>query len=255
MAHSAPFANFENDSAAGGLDLAGITETSVRHGFIRKVYGILIVQLCFTTAIGAVVMNCGESMMDDNPGVVQFFLWMSAFTTVVVSFVFLCCPGTMRKSPTNYVLLSVFTAAEAVLIGFISVQYTAQSVLMVFAITAVMVIGLSLFACQTKYDFTGFLPYLFCAMLALCALGFVMWIASLCGLAGTGAFATMNVVYSALAAFIFSCYIVLDTQMIVGGKHSRYQFTVDDYCMAAINLYLDIINLFIYLLQLLGDRR
>ena len=28
----------------------------------------------------------------------------------------------------------------------------------------------------------------------------------------------------------FEGYIVLDTQMIVGGKHSRYRFTIDDYC-------------------------
>ena len=38
----------------------------------------------------------------------------------------------------------------------------------------------------------------------------------------------------------------------VGGKHSKYRFGVDDYCMAAINLYMDIVQLFLYLLQILG---
>ena len=30
-----------------------------------------------------------------------------------------------------------------------------------------------------------------------------------------------------------SGYIVLDTQMIVGGKHTKYRFCLDDYCFVA----------------------
>ena len=46
-----------------------------------------------------------------------------------------------------------------------------------------------------------------------------------------------------------------DTQLIVGGAHKKHQFGVDDYVFAALNIYLDIINLFLLLLQLLQDRR
>ncbi len=44
-------------------------------------------------------------------------------------------------------------------------------------------------------------------------------------------------------------------QLVVGGKHNKYRIGVDDYVFAALNIYLDIINLFLYLLQLLSDRR
>jgi FtsH-binding integral membrane protein len=55
---------------------------------------------------------------------------------------------------------------------------------------------------------------------------------------------------------IFSMYLVYDTQIIVGGEHKSYQFDMDDYVLAALVIYLDIINLFILLLQLLnGGRR
>jgi protein lifeguard len=51
-------------------------------------------------------------------------------------------------------------------------------------------------------------------------------------------------------------YLVYDTQIIVGGEHKSYQFDMDDYVLAALVIYLDIINLFILLLQLLnGGRR
>ena len=52
---------------------------------------------------------------------------------------------------------------------------------------------------------------------------------------------------------------VFDTQLIVGcsptGKPHQFAFTPDDYIMAALQIYLDIINLFILILSLLGDRK
>ena len=59
-----------------------------------------------------------------------------------------------------------------------------------------------------------------------------------------------NIIYSSLGAIIFSFYIVYDTQLIIGGKHKKYQYNQDEYIFAALNLYLDIINLFLYILDL-----
>ena len=61
--------------------------------------------------------------------------------------------------------------------------------------------------------------------------------------------------YAMLGTVLFSCYIVYDTQLIVGGKHKRFQFTVDDYVLAAMNLYLDILNLFLLILRETATRR
>ncbi len=67
-------------------------------------------------------------------------------------------------------------------------------------------------------------------------------------------FQTIQLVYATGGVLLFSCYLVYDTQLIIGGKHAKFQFSVDDYVFAALNLYLDIINLFIYILQLLNQR-
>ena len=48
-----------------------------------------------------------------------------------------------------------------------------------------------------------------------------------------------------VGSLIFSGYILYDTSMIM------HCYGPDDYVMAAIQLYLDIINLFLYLLELL----
>lgn len=244
----------ETDPMLGREALSGLTNKHVRHGFIQKVYGILCAQLLLTTLCGGVVMNYGEPMLRTNPGMVMFCLFASMAVSIGMICVFMCNPGLMRSSPTNYVLLFIFTLAESVLVGFIGLQYTKQSVLIVTAVTAFIVLGLTLFACQTSYDFTGMGPYLMCAVLGLMGMSFVMWIAAMCGLSNSPAFRFLHLVYAGVGAIIFSFYIVYDTQLIVGGKHGT-QFSIDDYCMAAISLYIDIIQLFLFLLQLFGQRR
>ena len=51
-------------------ELAGITDTVVRNGFVRKVFSILGVQLAITTAIAGAAVAYGESLMRTNPATV-----------------------------------------------------------------------------------------------------------------------------------------------------------------------------------------
>eukprot|EP00437_Effrenium_voratum_P022266 CAMPEP_0181409908 /NCGR_PEP_ID=MMETSP1110-20121109/7066_1 /TAXON_ID=174948 /ORGANISM="Symbiodinium sp., Strain CCMP421" /LENGTH=270 /DNA_ID=CAMNT_0023532439 /DNA_START=40 /DNA_END=853 /DNA_ORIENTATION=- len=245
--------NEQTPLSGEGEELAGIHDTVVRHGFVRKVYGILSMQLIVTTAIAAGTMRYALQLRQTNPAAIPIVMTFSIAVTISTMLVFLCCPQTMRKSPTNYVLLSLFTVAESFMVGFICVQYTAQSVLVTFAVTSVVVVALSIFACQTKYDITGFMPYFLMATMVLFGFGFALSIAAMCGASQTGAFQTLNLVYAAGGALLFSGYIIMDTQLIVGGKHQRFRFCIDDYCMAAITIYLDIVQLFLFLLRLLGD--
>ena len=46
-------------------------------------------------------------------------------------------------------------------------------------------------------------------------------------------------------------FLVVDTQMIIGGTH-KIQITEEDYVFAALTLYLDIINIFLYILQIVS---
>merc|ERR1712100_554577 len=112
---------------------------------------------------------------------------------------------------------------------------------MVFGVTALVVIALTLFACQTKYDITGFAPYMLVGLIVMMSFGFLMMLASWTGLASSAGFQTMRLVYAGFGALLFSGFIVMDTQMIVGGTHKEHQFEMDDYAMAAIVLYIDII--------------
>mgnify|MGYP002365473340 CR=1 FL=1 len=59
-----------------------------------------------------------------------------------------------------------------------------------------------------------------------------------------------QLVYACLGALLFSIYIIYDTQLILG--KGKYSYSLDDAYLAAIELYLDIINLFLNLLQIVG---
>lgn len=242
------------DTSEGQSLLSDFNETAIRHGFIRKVYGILGFQLAITAGVGAWIMKEGEHMKRANPTAVMGMMVGSIVASLGIMLVFICCPDTMRKTPQNYILLIIFTLAESVMVGFISIQYTMSSVVMCLGITAAVVLALTLFACQTSIDFTGMGAYLFCAVMVLMGFGFFIWIGSMMGMSHQTLY-SMQMVYAGAGALIFSMYIVYDTQLIVGGKHAKYQFSIDDYCMAAISLYIDIIQLFLMLLQLLGSRR
>ena len=60
--------------------------------------------------------------------------------------------------------------------------------------------------------------------------------------------------FGSVGALIFSLYIVYDTQLMMGGKH-KYSLSPEEYIFAALNIYLDIINLFMYILMIVGAAR
>merc|ERR1712179_435800 len=127
------------------------------------------------------------------------------------------------------ILLAGFTLAEGLMLGVATSTYSASAVLMAVGITALVVLGLTIFALQTKIDFT------------MCnGIFFAIFPSDI-----------MNVVYASLGAVIFSCYIVVDTQLMMGGKH-QYSIDPEEYVFATLNLYLDIINLFLMILSLVG---
>lgn len=211
--------------------------------------------MSLTCLVAMTIMSVGRTWVKQNDGAAAAMICLSSVGSMAMMFVFMCCPDVMRRSPLNYLILLGFTVCKGIMVGFICLGYTQESVLIAFGVTAFVTISLSLFACQTKYDFSGFMPYMFCGMMCLMGMSFAIMIASFCGLGGSPAMQTMRLMYAFGGALLFSCYIVFDTQLVVGGKHSRFKFGIDDYAMAAINIYLDIVQLFIFLLQLLGKRR
>jgi len=165
-------------------------------------------------------------------------MWISLFGAIG----FMLLTFWKRKSyPMNLVFLSGFTALEAYSISVIVSFYDQKIVIEALIFTLGIFVALTLFACQSKYDFTSWMPYLFGALWVMIIFGFM------------SAFFPYNskieLGYGIIAALIFSGYILVDTQLIMRHYH------VEEEIAAAISLYLDVINLFLAILRILNSQQ
>jgi len=215
----------------------------IRNGFIRKVYGILSAQLLLTAAVAAPLVKDGEVRTWIHSHGESLVIGVSVLNIVLIC-AMACCRTATRSFPTNYIMLFAFTATEGFLVGVICSAYTVDSVLYAVIATGILVGALTVYAITTKSDFTGMGVYLFAFLLVLLIFGLFCWIFPS---------KIMEQVYCCLGILLFSFYLIFDTQLIMGKGELR--LGIDDYVFAALNLYLDIIQLFLYILRLFGERR
>lgn len=114
-------------------------------------------------------------------------------------------------------------------------------VLMAALMTLAIVTACSLYAVYTKEDYTtSSAIVVVLAVVLLCLFVAMIFTNS----------PFIQLLYCSVGVLLFGIYIVIDTQMIVGGK--SIELDIDDYYLGAMLLYIDIISIFLYLLQILG---
>uniref|UniRef100_A0A8D2B9T4 Uncharacterized protein n=1 Tax=Sciurus vulgaris TaxID=55149 RepID=A0A8D2B9T4_SCIVU len=206
----------ESDTAAANA----FSDASVRRGFIVKVFLLLSAQLLVTATI------------------ITFF---------VVLIILACCGNLRRRVPANYILLGLFSSIH---ISFLlcvlfseGIFYNAEEVLWATAATTLVTLALTIFALQTKWDFTLLNGMLFVLLFVLVIYGILLILIRSYWL---------HVLYAGLGTVLFSMYLVMDVQLMVGGRHHHSDLDPEEYVFAALNIYLDIINLFLFILQLIG---
>ena len=171
---------------------------------------------------------------------------------VVLLIVMTCCPcvTTLRKVPYNYILLGALTVAFTYMLSMISAYHSVQAVFIAIGVTLIITIGVSIFAMQTKFDFTGSICMMMVVCLSFAFLGFGI------SLLIVGLFVKsigiLQAVYGGLGAMLMAVFLAIDTQMLIGNK--RLKYSEEDYVDAALQIYLDICQMFLYLLQAFGSK-
>ncbi|XP_041371669.1 protein lifeguard 2-like isoform X2 [Gigantopelta aegis] len=176
----------------------------------------------------------------------SWLYYVSLGTFFVTYFVLVCIPSVRRKTPGNYICLAVFTLAFSFVTGNIASFYTTNSVLVAAGVTALVCLSISLFAIQTKIDFTMCSGLLFVLVMVLFFFG---W-SSLIVYHTAGYNAILDAVYGGLAALLFGLFLVYDTQMIVGGR--KIELSPEEYISGALQLYMDVVLLFLIILSCFG---
>jgi len=239
----------------------------IRLGFIKKTYGLVLYMITITFGIATPFIFATEStvaFLDAHAWIgqaVSLSFSLLYGLNFVLCFAIMCnCRGVLKsylgmfqKSPHNLLFLTFVSATFGVLVGWVCSMYTVTSVLWTFFASAVIILGLTVYAVRTSADFTDMGGYVLCGLLGLLLCGILsMFIPG------------MNGLYCGFGAMLFGFIIVYDTQLIFGkatpfpqseDQRRTFEYTVDMYAFAAYQLYLDYVNLFLYLLRLVGERR
>lgn len=233
--------NYHIDESEGEISEETI-QIQVRAGFIRKVYGILSIQLIIT--FGAVFLfqiPFFKSFVLLYQGLAGNILILTSFTFLALFLILVCNKNIARQVPCNYIYLFAITLCESLACGIISSLYSFQIVATALALTIISTLAITFYACTTKTNFS------YCRMgmyMAFSQLFFVGLIAVLFRIEA------LYTLYTFLMTFMVGIYLVYDTQLIMGKFGVAY--SVDDYIFATLEIYMDIIRLFLLILRIVA---
>ena len=205
---------------------------------------ILLVQMLYTGGFIAIAMSnytMAYWMMNDG-----WWMWIPLFfVSISCEIAILCCVKIRRAVPINYILLGVFTMCFAYYAAQASVYYGYNDPSIVYEaaiLTVCITLAVTIYAWTAKTDFTVMRGMMFVFGMAF----FWFLILSLC----FGVW--MPTLWASLCICLYGLFLLCDTQLIFG--KNRYKLSIDDYVAGAMMIYIDIIMIFIYMLQILGRK-
>lgn len=235
-----PFLNYKEDEDDN--DIENEIAQKIRNGFIVKVYGILLYQLAITSLIiffGLTFPSFKKLLLES-----YFLYFLSIILSIICLLLPICSPNIFQKVPSNYIVLTVFTLSYSWYVASITCIYSFESVMVALFLTFVTLISLTIYAIKTKEDFSirggNFFAFLNLLIFSLIVYIFLR-------------IPFLLLLIQSLSLILLSSYIIYDTQLIVGNKDRK--FKEDDYILATMTIYLDVILLFLQLLSCFGNTK
>ena len=245
-------AEYQTIRAGTGTRTAQVDEGLRSH--MNKVYGTMSVGMIITALAawsisGLAVTETGELSQLGVAIYASPLKWLIMFAPLIMVFAFGAAINRISAAGAQ-----LFFYTFAVLMGLslssIFLVYTGVSIAQTFLITAIAFAGLSLYGYTTKRDISGWGTFLIMGVIGLI-------VASIVNIfLGSPAIAFA---ISTLGVLIFAGLTAYDTQKIKTDyiQHAQSmdrEWLQKSAIMGALNLYLDFINLFMFLLSFMGSR-
>jgi len=242
----------QNDSRGFITSQQGTHDITVAKSFMTQVFGWMFLAMV-VTAITAYWFASSESLVNSlrnvETGGLTGLGWI--VTLAPIGFVLLMSFGFQRLSPAVLTLLFIsFSVLMGMSMSFILLVYTMASVYKTFAVTAAMFGIMAVTGYTTKTDLTKFGSIMMMGMIGLMIAMLVNFFMH------SG---TMDYIISIIGVLIFTGLTAYDVQRLkrIGAGAGEYgqENTKKLSILGALTLYLDFINLFMFLLRFLGNRR
>ena len=239
----AAFANVDLEAQQAANAAASFAELRVRNAFIGKVLTVVFFQLLATVGLSLVFYYVAPLRLYVRENAWPFYLSIGLSFGLLIGMA--CSDKLRRVYPYNVVALVAFTLVFGFQVAMITSYFDTSSVMLAFMATCFVVAGCAFIAFFTKLDMTKYAAYLSIAGLAFVAVALIaaFW-------PWRGGRNWTIIAISFVGCLLFSAYLIFDLQMLVGGK--TLSIGPDDWVFASISIYLDIINIFLQLLQIIA---
>lgn len=221
--------------------------------YMNKVYGLMSVGMGVTAVAAygistAAVTSTGELSGLGNALYNSPLKWVIMFAPLLMVFAFGAAINRLSVSAATGVFYA-FAAMMGLSISSIFLVYTGVSIVQTFLVTAIAFASLSLWGYTTKKDLSGWGTFLLMGLIGLIVASIVnIFIAS----------SAMQFAISVIGVLIFAGLTAYDTQNIKNTylemSGSDADFIGKSAIMGALRLYLDFLNLFMFLLSFMGNR-
>ncbi|MBP2278508.1 Inner membrane protein YbhL [compost metagenome] len=236
-------------TAGGNPAIPAVAFDAGLRTYMLAVYNYMASGLLLTGIVAMLVANSASirAVFFAASGTPTLLGWIAVFAPLAL--VFTLSFGINRLSESTVkALFWTYAILMGVSLSTILLAYTGVSVARTFFVTAAAFGGLSLWGYSTKRNLSAFGTFLIMGVFGLLiAMVVNMFLRS----------STLDLIVSAIGVLLFAGLTAFDTQKIksvyfdVAGTEFRGKAVV----MGALTLYLDFLNLFLFLLRFMGDRR
>lgn len=228
-----------------------VTKTFIANVFLWMTFALAITAVtAYWFASSSELMGSLRNVTNGRYSGLSLLGWV--VTLAPLGFVLLMSLGFQRLSPGIMTLLFIaFSILMGMSLSFILLVYTGSSVFKTFAVTSAMFGVMAVLGYTTKTDLTKFGSILMMAVFGMIiAMVINMFMHS----------STMEYIISVAGVLIFTGLTAYDVQKLkkIGagiGAPGQEANVRKMSIMGALTLYLDFINLFLFLLRFLGDRK
>ena len=237
-------------TGVAGARAAQIDEGLRAH--MSKVYGTMSVGMLLTFAVAWAVGTSPDLLsVFRDPATLQpnILGWIIMFAPLIMVFAFGAAINRLSAAGAQ-LFFYVFASVMGLSLAWIFVAFTGMSIAQIFLVTSIAFAGLSLYGYTTKKDISGWGAFLIMGVIGLIVASIVnIFLAS----------PAIMFAISILGVLIFAGLTAYDTQNIKNtylqhAAHGDSEWMAKSGIMGALSRYLNFINMFMFLLQLFGNR-
>ncbi len=245
-------ADYETIRPAGAGARAGAQIDEGLRAHMNKVYGLMSIGLLMTGAVAWAVGTTPALMSvfrNVATGQMTMLGWGAMFLPLVMVFAFGAAINRLSYAGAQ-LFFYAFAAAMGLSISWIFMAFTGISIAQTFLVTSISFAGLSLYGYTTKRDLSGLGTFLMMGLIGILVASVVnIFLQS----------SALMFAISVLGVLIFAGLTAFDTQSIKTqyiqmAESGDQEWLGKSAIMGALRLYLDFINLFMFLLQFMGNR-